>query len=184
MTSYQFTAALGYCDQRDKGTTTQDFSNAPSTHATRVCVGTATSWVDAIDVVGTCGDVHLAMQELGSYTYGEGARHQWGVVRIFKVKYPWRDPAEPNALYTPFTLVGPYGFDADSDGAVVCCFELRHAEARRFAEAAGANAFLLGPKKDAGGIPRYKLYHREGMTQSDPIDIDDWRARIIAGTRD
>lgn len=175
--SRQFEATVRYYDRVKEDSDT----DAPEV---RACVGTAKGWADAIDVVGTCGDVHLACAATGAWTYGDGARDQWGTVRVFRVKYPWRDAAEPNAVYTPFHLVEPFGFDAESDGAVVSCFELKHTNAKVFAERAGANAFLTGPKKNADGHLQYRLYHRDDMTKFDVIDIDDWRARIIASTRD
>lgn len=177
----QFTATISHVDGLEIESVQDGKLDKADRPTVQVCRGSAVSWAEAINVVSTCGDTHLACAATGAMIYGEGAQRAWGVVRVFLVQYPWRDPREPNAAHTPFHLVGPYGFDADSDGAVVSCYELKHAAARKFAERAGANAFLLGPYKAA---PRYRLYHREGMTKFDEIDIDEWRARIIAGTRD
>lgn len=136
-------------------------------------------WEDAIDTVEAAADLPAAMAKTGEAMFGRGGEG-WDRFRPFRVVYPWHDPEEPNAKFGPFKLCPGLLFDAETDGVVSCIYKQSGYAVRSAAEAHHANAYLSGP--DSGG--KYVVYHRDGMSTPDPIDIDNWRARMIAGTED
>lgn len=141
--------------------------------------GQGTHWKDAIDEVGMFSLPEPVLAKLGRAYLGEPSK--WAVVRPLRVTYPWKDPGEPNAKYSPIRRVGDHEFDLDTDGAVVSFYGGNtQIVARTLTSHLGGNAFLMGP--DAQG--RFNLYHHEYMNASIVIDIDDYRARLIAGTGD
>jgi hypothetical protein len=147
-------------------------------------------WLDAIHTVVRYAPIVGAIRKLGCSFYGEEARERWKTVRPMRVVYPWKDSEEPNARYSPFTFLGAT-FDAEQDGAIVMSYggsTIGSAtivnEAHSITSSLGGNAFLHGPVNGKSGEPEYHLYHRDYMRSYDVIDIDDWRARVIAGTGD
>jgi len=138
-------------------------------------------WQDAALQVQQMVNIPAVMKEMATLsTYGPETRSRWSLFRPFIVKYPWRDPEEPNAKYSPFTLCRGLGYDVESDGALCCQLDVEEHGSRDLASNLKANAFLVGPDEEG----HYWVYHRSSMSTRDVIDIDDWRARIIAGTQD
>jgi hypothetical protein len=139
---------------------------------------TASNWTDAITALKYhAGDrIVKAMRSFGAELYSrEGAG--WEAFRPFVVVYPYKDPKEPNAKYSPFKLCQGLLFDAETDGVTSYVFKLASINTHAEAHKCGANAFLRGPD-DQG---RYWVHHRDMMRAADEIDIDEWRGRIIAG---
>jgi len=138
--------------------------------------GTDKRWQDAIDVLKYAGLARV-LRKLGKVYYD---RVHWFPIRPFKVVYPWSNPEEPNCRYSPFTFVGNT-FDVATDG-VGAYFRFEAGKlpyhVRRWIELADGDAYIGDP--DPEGWCR--LWHREYMGTFDRIHIDDWRARIIAGS--
>jgi len=140
------------------------------------------SWCDAAEAVIAHAPILGVIRKLGRGYYGPEARELWVVVRPCRVVYPWRDPEEPNARYSPFKFLGAT-FDVEQDGAVVMSYGGAVNEAMAITQQWGGNAFLHGPIDSVEG-PEYRLYHRDYGRSYDVVDIDDWRARVIDGASD
>jgi hypothetical protein len=145
--------------------------------------GYCRSWVEAVESVRRDAPFIDHMRESAVKVYGASNSPMWGWVRPFSIKYPFKRADEPNAIYSEFNLVGGWEFDAEVDGAICCSYGIDPKDAAKMTAAAGGNAFLLAVYQTDGSI-NYRLYHRNGMAAWDPWDIDNWRGRIIAGTRD
>jgi hypothetical protein len=144
--------------------------------------GTCGSWSDAVKEVTCFGARGIvdAMRKSGSLFYGDNGE-RWSAIRPFIVKYPWKDAAEPNFAHSPFMLPRGVSYFDECDGATHYVHGWNDSEARTHAERLKCNAFLKGP--DASGTYRVSL--QDGYYWKDyPIDIDDWRARLIANAAD
>jgi hypothetical protein len=139
--------------------------------------GSCTDWKDAVELVRENADISAKISSFGDAIYKD--RSRWNLFRPFHVKYPWRDPEEPNAKYSPFTFVVGYEMNYDTDNALCAVYDATSENARELAGKYGANAFLWGPVDG-----EYRLYHRDGMRRYDVIEIEEWCARLIAGTKD
>lgn len=137
--------------------------------------GLARDWETAVLEVGEAANFGAALRELGKQLYGEDVRRHWQMVRPFTYDWPWQNPAEPNARYSEVRLCGDWEFTPELDGSVCSSFCPSPDLAKAITAAHGGNAFIL--TSEAKG-PR--VYHRSYMNTPDPIDMDDWRARVIA----
>lgn len=147
--------------------------------------GRAAKWPEAIRDVRYGAPIVQQMAWIGKVNfYGPEATKSWVTLRPFVVHYPWSDPREPNAKFSPFTLAGDFAYDPENDGAAFTCWSTPDAkggrsldtrEVRRMCEVLDANAYLVETEHG------WRVFHRRNMTEADPIDIDDWRARVIAG---
>jgi hypothetical protein len=141
--------------------------------------GSDKGWEEPIKMLPYFGVVR-ALRKLGAAIY---KKENFIPIRPFKVMYPWRNPEEPNAKYSPFTYCGDV-YDTETDGVVVhqyttnqkapVTYDLRHF----VTETLRANAIVTDP--DPQGW--CDLWHRNDMSVVDRIHIDDWRARLIAGS--
>lgn len=138
-------------------------------------MGRCQTWSDAAAAVSDGLDVVAAIKEHGKRVYD---RELWTPVRPFHVRYPWVDPEEPNAKYTSFSLVGPWSIEAGMEG-VVHQYCPTVSSMRDLAQRYHANALLV--RKSDGA---WEVYHRHNMTTGDPIEIEDFYGRILAGQDD
>ncbi len=141
--------------------------------------GSDKGWDEPIKTLRYFG-VLRALRKLGAEFY---RKECFAPIRPFTVKYPWDDPEEPNAKYSPFTYQGST-YDQATDGVAVMfhkggalnispTYEMRKFIREQFK----ANAFVTDPDPQGFCI----LWHRNDMSVADRIHIDDWRARLIAG---
>ncbi len=137
-------------------------------------VGRCTSWAEAVEGLD-CFDVVGAVAEAGKNLYD---RSLWKAVRPIKVVYPYKDPREPNAIYSPFKLVGDYRLEEADNGCVVMAFAPSHDRLREIAAAYACNALLVDDADDG-----LVLLHRDGMTRTDPITMPEVYARVLAGSQ-
>lgn len=127
-------------------------------------------------------NVVRAIKKLGAPLY---KKENFVPIRPFNVRFPWCDPEEPNAKYSPFTFLGSF-YDTETDGVLMyqyvanpkdpLSYELREFLTTRCG--GSVNALLSDPDPDGW----CNLWHRKNMTLCDRIHIDDWRARLIAGS--
>lgn len=143
--------------------------------------GSCSVWANAVREVSRHATVIQAARQIGQALYrhdgaAEDKTRHWYPVRPFKVKYPWSQRNEPNRFHSPFGLVGGLDFDVSTDGIVASRLGSQD-DVREFVTKLGGNAYLEGP--DERG--QYTVWHRNAMREADPIDIDDWRGRLVAG---
>lgn len=168
-----FTSYLEYFSEDEDG-------NIETTSATfSLYSGHCRGWRDVLKTVAEDAPFLETLSLIGQSIYSDP--DQWIALRPFKVLWPFRSWDEPNARYSSFHLVSNYPFDPETDGAVASCYQGSGRAALKFAQKLGANAFLTGPH---GPDSEYRIYHRNSMQAFDVISIDDYRGRIIAGTRD
>lgn len=144
--------------------------------------GNELRWDNAIHEVKIGAPVIDTMRLMAKEAY---EKTTWTTLRPFIVQFPWTNPKEPNAKYSPFKLAGGFRLDETCDGDAVSVASTagdRMKFATKLCKQVGANAFLA--RTDNG---EWRVYHRGVIgyypdPKPDPIDIDDWRARIIAGT--
>lgn len=160
-----------------------DGPDATSAWSKPIYRGRATRWPEAVREIKLYASVVDEIISGGKAMYGN--REQWLTLRPFRVQFPWDDPREPNAKYSAFQLAGAFRLEETTDGSALSIrrnvqangAQLDLYEVRKMCKALDANAFLV---QELDGS--YFVYHRADMTQRDPIDIDDWRARVVAGS--
>jgi len=135
--------------------------------------GTCRNWEEAIDAL-SYAPLATCIRKLAKEQY----KGRWIPIRPFDVTYPWRSANEPNAKYSPFRFKGAT-FSVETEGAVGSTLDHDIDNARRYARGLDANAFLWGPING-----EYRLYHRDSMHHYDVIPLEEWYARIVAGTGD
>lgn len=152
--------------------------NDPFGPAKVIFRGIAHKWPEAVRETRRYAPVIDAIKTIGRSLYGD--RDNWLSLRPFKVQWPWRDVREPNAKYSAFQLTGGFRLDETNDGEALTIWRKSRDDfrtLRAMMQSLGANAFLVQAKDGT-----YNVFHRDHMSKPDPIDIDDWRARVLAGT--
>lgn len=140
-------------------------------------IGRCATWEEAVETASECMDVVGAIRAWGKELY---APVNWRPIRPFKVVYPWRNPREPNAIYSPFKLIGDYRLDEVDNSCVVMSYLPSLDQMKVIAEQHGANALLV---EEAGQVV---VYHRPNgqMSASDPITLEQFYARVLAGSEE
>lgn len=155
--------------------------NQPSSQSIVLMRGNCRTWEEAIEAL-SYAPIEAMVRKLAANQY----RGKWVALRPFLVTYPWDSWEEPNAKYSPFRFKGE-AFHPECEGAIGSTLDHDLGTARKIASDLGANAFLWGPRTvstPGGDREEYLLYHRDGMRAYDVIDLDQWYARIIAGSGD
>lgn len=140
-------------------------------------VGHCAYWEDAVEALSYM-DIAKAIKAHGETIYGRP--QDWRAMRPFKVVWPWDHPNEPNRQYSEFKLLGDWKLD---EGREVIAYQYASTptDARWLCNKVGANAYLA-PHPD--NALEWVIYHRGNMTAYDAINIDDFYARLIAGSGD
>lgn len=138
--------------------------------------GPCATWQDALQCIAEDLDLVSPIRAWAQSCYDP---KKWKGVRPFLVEHPWREPGEPNARFSSFTLVGPWRMQGEDEIVVAHQYAATPATMREFAKRCHANAFLT---QDDDG--QWHVWHRHDMHYSDPIDLADFYARLIAGTQD
>lgn len=140
-------------------------------------VGHCATWEDAVEATAFF-DIAKHVKAHGETIYGRPS--EWRPMRPFKVVWPWTDPREPNRFYSEFKLLGDWKLDEGREVIALSYANTTH-DSRQLAIKVEANAYLA-PHPD--NPLEWVVYHRNYMRDFDTINIDDFYARLIAGSGD
>lgn len=150
---------------------------APTGPIVQLGAGTCGSWGEAVRDLAAHGAWHRLLETCLPYGHqGWG----WTLLTPVVVRYPYHDPNEPNARFSPlrFTEVGA-GLTIESAAAVMV-WGVDRAAIRYSISKMGANAYV-----ERAGVGRpctvLHLWHRRSMCDFDEITETAFMARVLAG---